>query len=395
MKQEARNLNLPPLSLYIHIPWCEKKCPYCDFNSAVVKDKKEEDYIKALLADLKQDAQFIQERKIETIFIGGGTPSLISSEGIKKLFEQLRLNLDFAENCEISLEANPGTISKEKFKAFLEVGINRLSFGVQSFQDNFLRRLGRIHTAQEARNAYSLARDIGFENINIDLMFGLPQQNLQNALDDLLSAIALSPNHLSWYQLTIEPNTAFYKKPPSLPQEEAIFDIYQQGREFLQQNSYNQYEVSAYSKAGEICRHNQNYWQFGDYLGIGSGAASKLSCIEFNAKTKKDELKIYRKSKEPIYKKYLAGLEVGNFCRESKRVAQDDLLFEFMLNSLRLKDGVELNFFSERTGLSEDFLLEKIHSLQKRDLLKISNKKLSTTEQGFLWLNEILLEFLD
>lgn len=378
-----------PLGLYIHIPWCEKKCPYCDFNSAIVKDKREDDYINCLIADLKADKDLIQGRKIDSVFIGGGTPSLISCAGIKKLFDQLHLELDFAQNCEISLEANPGTVDKAKLEAFLQVGINRLSFGVQSFDDNFLRSLGRIHTAEDARQAFLLARELGFDNINLDLIFGLPAQRLENALADLLSATQLAPEHLSWYQLTIEENTAFYKKPPKLPEEEEIFAIYTEGREFLQNNGYGQYEVSAYAQTGKSCHHNLNYWQFGDYLGIGAGAASKLTKITAG------EILVYRKTKEPIYKRYLAGIANKNFCRENYQVAQKDLLFEFMLNGLRLKDGVRVDFFSQRTGNPQEQLLEKITPLLDKKLLELKDDKLRPSATGFLWLNQILLEFLE
>ena len=275
-------LKLPPLSLYVHIPWCVQKCPYCDFNSHAQKgDIPEQDYIHHLLKDLQADLQrfkdSIQQRKLHSIFIGGGTPSLFSSESIAYLLKEIKTQIDFEDNIEITLEANPGTVEAERFKGYVSAGVTRISMGIQSFNDDKLQRLGRIHNAAEAKSAVNLAKVSGLKSFNLDLMHGLPNQTLEEALDDLRQAIELSPPHLSWYQLTIEPNTMFAYRPPKLPDDDELWDIFEQGHRLLTAAGYQQYETSAYAKAGFQCKHNLNYWRFGDYLSIGCGAHGKLT----------------------------------------------------------------------------------------------------------------------
>ena len=277
----ASTLALPPLSLYIHVPWCIRKCPYCDFNShAATPVLPEDEYIDALLADLTQDLDWVQNRPIQSIFIGGGTPSLLSVRAYEKLFRGLKQHLDFAADIEITLEANPGTFEAEKFSGYFALGINRLSIGIQSFNSTFLHKLGRVHDGEQALRAVQIAKDAGFTSFNLDLMHGLPGQTVDDALADLKQALAFAPPHLSWYQLTIEPNTEFYKRPPVLPIDDALWDIQEAGLELLAQHGYEHYEISAHAKAGFAAKHNINYWQFGDYLGIGAGAHGKITFPE-------------------------------------------------------------------------------------------------------------------
>lgn len=269
---------LPPLSLYIHIPWCVRKCPYCDFNSHQAGPSlPEDDYIDALLADLEQEMPAVQGRPISTIFFGGGTPSLFSAAALGRLLRGVEQRIPFATDIEITLEANPGTFEQEKFKAYRQTGINRLSIGVQSFQPAKLEKLGRIHNGDEAVRAAGMARAAGFDNFNLDLMHGLPDQSLDDALSDLRQAIELAPTHLSWYQLTLEPNTVFWSQPPELPEDDILWDIQEAGQTLMAKHGYRQYEVSAYAQAGRAARHNLNYWRFGDFIGIGAGAHGKLS----------------------------------------------------------------------------------------------------------------------
>lgn len=270
----------PPLSLYIHTPWCIHKCPYCDFNSHALRGQlPEEEYIHALLSDFKSQQYLIQNRSIQTVFIGGGTPSLFSASSYKLLFKELRAMTPFDNEIEITLEANPGTIEQDRFAAYRECGINRLSIGVQSFQNEKLKQLQRIHSSEQAIKAINHCREVGFDNVNIDLMFGLPNQTINDGLSDLLTAISLNPSHLSWYQLTLEPHTAFHQNPPVLPADETIWELQQQGQQLLKENAFIQYEISAYAKTNRACRHNLNYWEFGDYIGIGAGAHGKITDI--------------------------------------------------------------------------------------------------------------------
>lgn len=372
----------PPLSLYIHIPWCVKKCPYCDFNSHAAKESIPESfYIGQLLKDLALDMEFIQDREIMSIFIGGGTPSLFSAQAIEKLLNHLSKNLKLANNIEITLEANPGTIEAVKFKDFYNAGINRLSIGIQSFQDEKLKVLGRIHDADQAMHAIEIAHQSGFCNINLDLMFGLPNQTLEDALYDLQTAIDFKPQHISWYQLTLEPNTLFYSKPPPLPIDEKIFDMQLQGQVLLAQNNYLQYEVSAYSKKDFPCKHNLNYWQFGDYLGMGAGAHGKIT---MNGQ-------IIRTIKQRHPKDYLAA---DKFIMEKRIVEQKDIAFEYMLNALRLNQPVSFDHYTARTGMSVSDIQKKLDLALSKGLIECNECSFTTTTLGKRFLNDLVEVFL-
>lgn len=386
---------LPPLSLYVHMPWCVRKCPYCDFNShAAPLDEQggvpEAAYITALLQDLDQDlADFPDaqagDRELVSIFIGGGTPSLISPTGYATLFTGLRQRLNFADDIEITLEANPGTVEQGLFQGYHEVGINRLSIGVQTFQAAQLKALGRIHSGDEAQRAAQSAREAGFSNFNLDLMHGLPGQSLEQALDDLRQAIALEPTHLSWYQLTLEPNTVFFREQPVLPDEDVLADIQDAGQALLASEGYVQYEVSAYARRDQRCRHNLNYWQFGDYLGIGAGAHGKLTQVTNNAPM------IIRTTKTRVPKDYLRATD---YCVSTTTIADAELPFEFMLNTLRLIDGVPSALWTERTGLSAETLAETVAILQAKGLLQTKPGRLAATALGQRYLNRVIEAFL-
>lgn len=386
-------LLLPPLSLYIHVPWCVRKCPYCDFNSHKADASlPEKDYIAALLDDLDIDLawlkeQAVNERPIHSIFIGGGTPSLLSVDAYQQLFSGLKQRLTFSDDIEITMEANPGTFEADKFKGYRELGINRLSIGIQSFQDHQLKHLGRIHSGQEAVRAVNMAKNAGFDNFNLDFMHGLPDQTLEDALADLQQGIDLGPTHLSWYQLTIEPNTEFFKRPPVLPQDETLWAIQEAGQKLLTENGYEQYEISAYAKQGKIAKHNLNYWQFGDYLGIGAGAHGKLTISHDDIA----QSKIYRTAKTRLPKDYLNLAKRFLVVQENIEIEDRDL--EFLMNGLRLFHGVDKTLFSERTGLAYEQIENKIEALVKQGLLEAGDK-LKTTTQGQLFLNELLERFL-
>lgn len=377
------------------MPWCVRKCPYCDFNShAAPKDEQggvpEATYIAALLQDLDQDlADFPSaqagERELVSIFIGGGTPSLISPAGYAELFDGLRARLNFADDIEITLEANPGTVEQGLFQGYREVGINRLSIGVQTFQTAQLKALGRIHSGDEAQRAAQSAREAGFSNFNLDLMHGLPGQTLEQALDDLRQAIALEPTHLSWYQLTLEPNTVFFREQPVLPDEDVLADIQDAGQALLAAEGYVQYEVSAYARHNQRCRHNLNYWQFGDYLGIGAGAHGKLTQVTATG------LDVLRTSKTRVPKDYLAATR---FRVAETMIAAEALPFEFMLNTLRLIEGVSTTLWSVRTGLSTQVLAETVTALQRKGLLQNDTRTLVATALGQRYLNRVIEAFL-
>ena len=377
------------------MPWCVRKCPYCDFNShATPGDEQggvpEAAYIAALLQDLDQDlADFPSaragERELVSIFIGGGTPSLISPAGYATLFDGLRARLNFADDIEITLEANPGTVEQGLFQGYREVGINRLSIGVQTFQMAQLKALGRIHSGDEAQRAAQSAREAGFSNFNLDLMHGLPGQTLEQALDDLRQAIALEPTHLSWYQLTLEPNTVFFREQPVLPDEDVLADIQDAGQALLAAKGYVQYEVSAYARRDQRCRHNLNYWQFGDYLGIGAGAHGKLTQVTATG------LDVLRTSKTRVPKDYLAATR---FRVADTLIAAEALPFEFMLNTLRLIEGVSTTLWSERTGLSTQVLAETVTALQHKGLLQNDANTLVATALGQRYLNRVIEAFL-
>ena len=372
----------PPLSLYIHVPWCVRKCPYCDFNShAFTGTIPESAYLQALLEDLDQDLAFATDRPIETVFIGGGTPSLMSGDFYDRLFRELRARLAFATNAEITLEANPGTLEAGRFDAFRAAGINRLSIGVQSFNPDHLKTLGRIHDADAAHRAIRAARRAGFDNFNIDLMHGLPGQTPGQALEDIQTALDYKPPHLSWYQLTLEPNTEFYSRPPELPDDDHLWDIYRRGSDYLHQHGYEDYEVSTWSLQGRASRHNLNYWTFGDYLALGAGAHGKISLVDGG-------IRRYWKTRQPDA--YLN--RIGSRTAGSDAIAVDDLPLEFLMNALRLKEGVDESLFSERTGLPLTTVGVKLEQLRNEKLLV--SDRLQATDLGQRYLNSLLERFL-
>ena len=380
------NPALVPLSLYIHMPWCVRKCPYCDFNSHAVPDGKlsldlEREYLQALVEDFKTQIDFAQGRAIHSVFIGGGTPSLISAQGYQWLFAQLKALIPFEAGCEITLEANPGTVEHDPFAGYLEAGINRLSIGVQSFNTEHLKKLGRIHSNTDAVSAIQLAKEAGFERINVDLMHGLPEQTLAQALLDLKLAVESGATHVSWYQLTIEPNTVFFRTQPVLPRDEVLEDIQEQGEAYLKASGFVNYEVSAWRKERPSA-HNLNYWQFGDYLAIGAGAHGKI--------TRPDG--VYRFQKTRLPKDYLAKVPAEHL--QLKRIDDAELPFEFMMNALRLNEGVDAGLYAERTGLSLDSLDELLASLRARKWMAADHCRLACTEQGHVFLNSVLEEFL-
>lgn len=376
---------LPPLALYIHIPWCVRKCPYCDFNSHTASPVlPEQEYVDALLADLDQDLHAVYGRELTSIFFGGGTPSLFSAEALGRLLKGVEQRIPFAADIEITLEANPGTFEQEKFVAYRKLGINRLSIGIQSFQQKKLEALGRIHNGDEAVRAAGMARQAGFDNFNLDLMHGLPDQSLDDALSDLRQAIALKPTHISWYQLTLEPNTVFWNQPPVLPEDDTLWDIQEAGQALLAEHGYAQYEVSAYAQAGRPARHNLNYWSFGDFIGIGAGAHGKLS---------HPDGRIVRTWKTRLPKDYLNPAK--SFQAGEKSLSNDEMPFEFLMNALRLTAGVESRLYPERTGLSLDTLAEGRREAEQSGLLQVEPSRLAATERGQLFLNDLLQQFLN
>ncbi len=375
---------LPPLALYIHIPWCVKKCPYCDFNShAAGPVLPEQDYVDALLADLDADLPRVHGRPLGSIFFGGGTPSLFSARALGRLLEGVEKRVAFAADIEITLEANPGTFEQAKFKGYRSLGINRLSIGVQSFQAAKLEALGRIHDGDEAIRAADMARAAGFDNFNLDLMHGLPEQSLEDALGDLRTAIAQAPTHLSWYQLTLEPNTVFWNQPPTLPEDDTLWDIQEAGQALLAAHGYAQYEVSAYAQPGKAARHNLNYWTFGDFLGIGAGAHAKLSSPDG---------RISRSWKTRLPKDYLDPAK--RFGAGERVLGADELPFEFLMNVLRLTDGVASELFTRRSGLPLSLLADARAQAVKRGLLHADPARLAATREGQLFLNDLLQYFL-
>lgn len=372
---------LPPLSLYIHIPWCVRKCPYCDFNSHTADSIPEQKYINTLLSDLDQTLPEIWGRRLSSIFIGGGTPSLFSAAAINTLVSGIRARIPCIADIEITMEANPGTFEQEKFKLFKDAGINRLSIGIQSFNDLHLKTLGRIHGSDEAIAAVHMAKSAGFENINLDLMFGLPDQSLQSGLNDLKTAIDLQPTHISWYQLTIEANTFYHTHPPSLPDDESIWHLQLQGQSLLHNAGFHQYEISAYAKKNKTCKHNLNYWQFGDYLAIGAGAHGKLSRAD------NQSIKRYWKIRQP--QSYLEA-PITEKTSGEELLNKEEIIFEFMLNALRLKQGFDLSTFEQHTGLSRDTILPLCNMAIEKDLLMGSNEHLKPTELGYRFLNDLI-----
>lgn len=374
-----------PLSLYLHFPWCMQKCPYCDFNSHHKPDAiPEAAYITALLDDLDQSFPLIYGRRLQSIFMGGGTPSLFTGSTMASLLQSVYARFHYSPELEITLEANPGTIDEQHFNAYRQAGINRLSLGAQSFDDTALRRLGRIHDKQAIFRAFALARKAGFSNINLDLMFGLPEQTKAYALADLAEAIRLAPEHISWYQLTLEPNTVFYKKPPVLPNNDQLAEIHAEGLAYLAEHGYVQYEVSAFAKSGKQCRHNVNYWQFGDYLGLGAGAHSKITDVA------KAEVRRYRRLTLP--KNYLA--DNKDFIAESQSLSSQELIFEFMLNALRLQQPIPFSLFEQHTGLSRELLKPILQAAKNDGLLRYDTQQITKTPLGERFLNDLQAYFL-
>ncbi|MDQ7090788.1 MAG: radical SAM family heme chaperone HemW [Methylococcales bacterium] len=374
---------LPPLSLYIHIPWCIQKCPYCDFNSHAVKSELPESaYITALLDDLATEiAHFQITRPIESIFIGGGTPSLFSAASIYRLLSEISKLIVIKPEAEITLEANPNSVESEKFKAFREAGVNRLSIGIQSFNEAHLKKLGRVHTMTEAINAAEIAHLSGFDNFNLDLMFGLPQQTSEQAVADVQRAIDLNPTHLSLYQLTLEPNTYFHRFPPKLPKDSSIVTMQENCQHLLREQMFEQYEVSAYSKKGSQCQHNLNYWKFGDYIGIGAGAHGKISQCLPN--------KIYRTLKPKNPHDYLEKTK-----KTSKRIAVKEIPLEFMMNQLRLKQGFSLEHYQKTTQLSKMTLEPALTNSLAQKLLYEHEKNYFCTEKGWDFMDTLLEKFI-
>lgn len=372
-----------PLSLYIHFPWCVKKCPYCDFNSHTIKGEiPEAQYIDVLLQHFIQLIPRAANRPIASIFMGGGTPSLFSASSLKKLLQGISDHHPLQPNLEITLEANPGTVEQSRFTQYRAIGINRLSLGVQSFNDHHLQQLGRIHDAQQAIKAIQAAKHAGFTEFNIDLMFGLPHQTLQQGLDDLKQAIELKPTHLSWYELTIEPNTAFWHQVPPLPPDETVFSLQQAGQALLTQAGFAQYEVSAYSRH-QPCYHNLNYWQFGDYLAIGAGSHGKITDFEHQ------QIIRYQHFRHP--KQYM---EQKSSLEKQHVIPTQELPFEFMLNALRLKKGVMSHTFLKRTGLSLESIYPPLQLAHQKKWLQPFNETLCTTDLGYRFLNDVISLFL-
>jgi oxygen-independent coproporphyrinogen-3 oxidase len=382
---------LPPLSLYIHFPWCEKKCPYCDFNSHQIKEGvgitsgfDEERYINALIADLETELPRIWGRQVHSIFIGGGTPSLLSAQGMDTLLSAIRARIHLEPDAEITMEANPGSVEAEKFAGFAKAGITRVSLGIQSFQDPQLKALGRIHNGAEAKRAIEIALQ-HFKSVNLDLMYGLPMQTLDDAKKDVETALTFQTPHLSLYNLTLEPNTYFANFPPKLPSEDVVDAIFEQSLDLLTKAGFKRYEISAYAKPGMECKHNLNYWRFGDYIGIGAGAHGKISFPD----------KITRQVRERHPETYMQAMEQkGNALIESKEIPAADLPFEFMLNTLRLTDGVATNTFSERTGLPLSSISKGLDEASKKGLLDPNPTVLKGTPQGLRYLNNLQELFL-
>ena len=379
----------PPLALYIHIPWCVRKCPYCDFNSHEQKNELPiAEYIAALQRDLEQDLPLVWGRTITSVFFGGGTPSLFSGAAIGEILAMASSRLRFTPNCEITMECNPGTLEHDRFENYLSAGVNRLSFGVQSFDDGCLERLGRIHNAEKAREAVLKAQDAGFENINLDLMYALPEQTLAIALHDVEQAIALNPQHLSHYQLTLEPNTLFAAKPPAgIPEMDDAWDMQERCIELMQANGYGQYEVSAYAKPGKRCQHNLNYWQYGDYLGIGAGAHGKISSGASG--------EIMRRWKPKNPREYIASVGTQQGIGGDEIIKPNARPFDYMLNTLRLVDGFSLNDFEYRTGLDRAVIQDKLNQAIEANWLEQNSNWVKPTELGMRFANDVMGLFLE
>jgi len=381
---DVRLAQLPPLSLYVHFPWCVKKCPYCDFNSHQARGElPEREYVEALVTDLELALPEVWGRGVHSVFFGGGTPSLFSAKSIEWLLSAFRARLPIAPDCEITLEANPGTFEAEKFRGYREAGVNRLSIGIQSFDPKHLRALGRIHDGEEARRAIEIAR-ASFDNINLDLMYALPGQTPAEARADAEAALAAGVPHLSFYHLTVEPNTLFYRHPPVLPDEDAAAEIQDAVGAALARGGYVHYETSAWALAGRECRHNLNYWRFGDYIGIGAGAHGKLSFAD----------RVTRDTRWKQPNEYLRRLAEGRPVQESREVARADLVFEFMMNALRLSEGFPVRVFAERTGLQIAAAEKPLREAAARGLILRDHERIRPSELGQRFLNDLLELFL-
>ena len=380
-------LRNPPLSLYVHMPWCVRKCPYCDFNSHTVPDELPADeYIRALVADLEQDLPLVWGRPVQSIYFGGGTPSLFSADQIASFLSDARARLDLRPDVEITLEANPGTIERDSFPAYAQAGINRVSLGVQSFDDGLLKSIGRIHGRREIEQSLLSLESAGISNFNIDLMYALPGQSPDQSRRDVELAINAGPAHISFYQLTIESNTAFAAQPPSLPLDDMAWDMHQAGSDLLEANAYMQYEISAFAQQGKQSRHNVNYWRFGDFLAIGAGAHGKITTAA--------EGRVRRFARHRHPKRYLQGLPSGDWRAETRVLSDEELVFEFFLNQLRLKDGVTIDDFSARTGLAWNVVESRVTKAVDKGLLEIRDGRVSPTVLGWRFVNDIQQIFL-
>lgn len=386
-KESTRTPVQPPLALYVHVPWCLRKCPYCDFNSHAIEPGQslpEDAYLDALRADLESTLASVWSRTVHSVFLGGGTPSLLSAAGVERLLSDVRARLPLAPECEITLEANPGTLEAGRFAQYRRSGVNRLSIGVQSFEDEKLRALGRVHDAAQALAAVEAARR-EFANFNIDLMIGLPGQSAEQARADVERALQFSPPHLSVYQLTLEPNTVYYKYPPTLPDEETLSAMQSSVDDLLAQAGYEHYEVSAYAKPGRAARHNVNYWTFGDYLGIGAGAHAKISLPD----------RIVREERYRSPASYLQHAARGKFVASSRVLSRSDLVFEFMLNALRLRSGFTPALFTQRTGLAFSDIEPSLRKAQDRGLIRVDTQRICPTQLGMRFLNDLQAMFLE
>lgn len=378
---------LPPLSLYVHLPWCVRKCPYCDFNSHTVKDELPEmAYVDAVLKDLEQDLPRVWGRRVVSVFIGGGTPSLFSPEAMDRLLSGLRARLAINADAEITLEANPGTAEQEKFREYRALGINRLSIGVQSFHDDALQKLGRIHGRGEAIGAAEMAHAAGFDNFNLDLMFALPNQTPKQAAEDVATAIDLEPTHISYYQLTLEPNTLFHAQPPVLPDNDLAWQMQQAGQQQLGDAGYGQYEVSAYAKSTWQCAHNRNYWQFGDYLGIGAGAHGKI--------TDASQQSITRLAKCRHPQEFMETAGTVQSIQSERVLTRKDVGLEFMMNALRLTEGFETALFSAHTGQQIVLIDSALNKAEELGLIERNVKQICPTKKGRQFLDDLLTLFV-
>lgn len=374
-----------PLSLYVHYPWCIQKCPYCDFNSHTQRAEDENAYIEAMIKQLEKTLPMVWGRPIQSIFFGGGTPSLISEKGLDKFMSHARALLGFKSDIEITLEANPGTVDFKKFAGFHQAGINRLSIGIQSFADKKLQDLGRIHSATESGLAIEAAKSAGFDNFNLDLMFALPNQTLEEAVLDIETALSFRPSHLSHYQLTLEPNTPFYKNPPILPEDDLSWDMQLACHKKLAAAGFEHYEVSGFTRPGKNSRHNLNYWQFGDYIGLGAGAHGKI--------TDAPQGKIWRTQMPASPGGYVEMIQQGKMGRQNL-VDDSEAVFEFMLNALRLQAGFDLSLFELRAGLTLNSWSKEMKTMQAKGWVNLSGSHLQLTKLGKTYLNEVLQLFL-